>query len=148
MSSRPQKVNIHPLVLLSIVDHFNRVNIKKRDKRVVGALLGEQNDGVVEITNSYAIVYEEEPNESNIWFLDHLYHETMLDMFKKVRVYLMKINVKEKFVGWYTTGSQFKHQDININEIFRKYTTTPVFIVVDVEHQNEIDLPTEAYIAQ
>jgi hypothetical protein len=41
MSSRPTKANIHPLVLLSIVDHFNRVNITKRDKRVVGALLGK-----------------------------------------------------------------------------------------------------------
>lgn len=34
------QVNVHPLVLLSIVDHFNRVNLKQRSKRVVGALLG------------------------------------------------------------------------------------------------------------
>jgi hypothetical protein len=33
-------VNVHPMVLLSIVDHFNRVNLKQRSKRVVGALLG------------------------------------------------------------------------------------------------------------
>lgn len=39
---------------------------------------------MVEITNSYAVVYEEDPNEPNIWYLDHLYHETMFDMFKKV----------------------------------------------------------------
>ena len=141
MSTRPTKVNIHPLVLLSIVDHFNRVNITKRDKRVVGALLGEQVDNVVEITNSYAVVYEEDPNEPNIWYLDHLYHETMFDMFKK-------INAKERFIGWYATGGKFKSQDIIINDIFRKYNPTPVFIVVDVEHQNEIDLPTEAYVAQ
>ena len=34
-------INVHPLVLLSIVDHFNRVNLKQRSKRVVGALLGK-----------------------------------------------------------------------------------------------------------
>lgn len=34
------QINVHPLVLLSIVDHFNRVNLKQRSKRVVGALLG------------------------------------------------------------------------------------------------------------
>lgn len=34
------QVNVHPVVLLSIVDHFNRVNLKQRSKRVVGALLG------------------------------------------------------------------------------------------------------------
>lgn len=40
--SRPTatQASVHPLVLLSIVDHFNRVNLKQRNKRVVGALLG------------------------------------------------------------------------------------------------------------
>jgi len=37
-------------------------------------------------------------------------------------------------VGWYTTGDSFKAHDIQINEIFRKYTDRPVFLVVDVEH--------------
>ena len=32
--------SVHPLVLLSIVDHYNRVNLKQRNKRVIGALLG------------------------------------------------------------------------------------------------------------
>ena len=33
--------SVHPLVLLSIVDHYNRVNLKQRNKRVIGALLGK-----------------------------------------------------------------------------------------------------------
>lgn len=41
------QANVHPLVLLSIVDHFNRVNVKQRNKRVVGALLGNVSDNVV-----------------------------------------------------------------------------------------------------
>jgi hypothetical protein len=32
---------VHPIVLLSVVDHFNRVCQKNLNKRVVGALLGE-----------------------------------------------------------------------------------------------------------
>jgi len=42
MSRAPiTQTSVHPLVLLSIVDHFNRVNpSKQRNKRVVGALLG------------------------------------------------------------------------------------------------------------
>jgi hypothetical protein len=41
MSKAPiTQTSVHPLVLLSIVDHFNRVNIKQRNKRVIGALLG------------------------------------------------------------------------------------------------------------
>ena len=41
------QANVHPLVLLSIVDHFNRVNLKQRNKRVVGALLGTVVDNVI-----------------------------------------------------------------------------------------------------
>jgi hypothetical protein len=41
MSKAPiTQTSVHPLVLLSIVDHFNRVNLKQRNKRVIGALLG------------------------------------------------------------------------------------------------------------
>ena len=41
MSKAPiTHASVHPLVLLSIVDHYNRVNLKQRNKRVVGALLG------------------------------------------------------------------------------------------------------------
>jgi len=37
-------------------------------------------------------------------------------------------------MGWYTTGDSFKAHDVQINEIFRKYTDRPIFLVVDVEH--------------
>ncbi len=49
----PTSVVVHPLVLLSTVDHYNRV-AKDTKKRVVGVLLGEVNKGVVDVTNSYA----------------------------------------------------------------------------------------------
>ena len=38
-----QRVIVHPTVLLSIVDHYNRV-AKDTSKRVVGVLLGEYGD--------------------------------------------------------------------------------------------------------
>lgn len=46
---------IHPLVLLSAVDHYNRV-AKDTKKRVIGILLGTYSKGVVDITNSYASI--------------------------------------------------------------------------------------------
>jgi hypothetical protein len=45
-----ERVVVHPLVLLSIVDHYNRV----ARKRVVGVLLGTSSRGSVDVTNSYA----------------------------------------------------------------------------------------------
>lgn len=42
----PDLTVIHPLVLLSVVDNYNRV-AKDTKKRVVGVLLGEVKKGVV-----------------------------------------------------------------------------------------------------
>lgn len=50
---RPNHVIVHPLVLLSIVDHYRRAAINTK-KRVVGVLLGNWNGQVVNITNCYA----------------------------------------------------------------------------------------------
>lgn len=44
---------MHPLVLLSTVDHYNRV-AKDTKKRVVGVLLGTTWKGRIDITNSFA----------------------------------------------------------------------------------------------
>lgn len=53
-SSSPfDQVVVHPLVLLSIVDHYNRVARDTR-KRVVGVLLGEKSKGRLDVTNSFA----------------------------------------------------------------------------------------------
>lgn len=49
----PEEVVTHPLVLLSIVDHYNRVARDTR-KRAVGVLLGSTFKGKCDITNSFA----------------------------------------------------------------------------------------------
>jgi len=45
MSETAKKIDrivVHPLVLLSVVDHFNRaIHGARRNKRVVGVLLGK-----------------------------------------------------------------------------------------------------------
>lgn len=49
------KVVVHPLVLLSVVDHFNRMGKIGNLKRVVGLLLGSiKGKGVLDISNSFA----------------------------------------------------------------------------------------------
>ena len=56
LSSRmpaPESAVVHPLVLLSVVDHYNRV-ARDTKKRVVGLLLGETYKGKVEVANSFA----------------------------------------------------------------------------------------------
>ena len=53
-------VIVHPTVLLSIVDHYNRV-ARDTKKRVVGVLLGEYGDNnILDVTNCYAVPFEED----------------------------------------------------------------------------------------
>ncbi|CAD8126544.1 unnamed protein product [Paramecium sonneborni] len=137
--NKPPLVIIHPLVLISVVDHYNRIISKTQQPRVVGALLGERKpDGVIDITNSYALPFEEDPKDQNIWYLDHIYNETLFELHRK-------ININEKIVGWYSTGSRFKPNDIQINQIFYKYTSAPIFVIIDVHQFDLLSLPTEAY---
>src|SRR3989338_1278510 len=46
-------VVVHPLVLLSVTDHFNR-DKGSAVKRAVGVLLGERSGNTVDISNAYA----------------------------------------------------------------------------------------------
>lgn len=147
MSSKniPTKAIIHPLVLLSVVDHFNRV-AKDTKKRVVGVLLGETRKGfnevVVDITNSFAVPFEEDDSgEKPIWFFDHNYLESMGDMHRKV-------NAKEKIIGWYATGPKIRSSDLSINELFRKYISNPTYVIIDVNAQENLEIPTKAYVSK
>ncbi|ODQ53275.1 26S proteasome regulatory subunit rpn-8 [Saitoella complicata NRRL Y-17804] len=132
-----KRVVVHPLVLLSAVDHYNR-SAKGTKKRVVGVLLGQNNESVVNVANSFAVPFEEDEKDPSVWFLDHNYVESMNDMFKK-------INAREKLIGWYHSGPRLRASDIQINEVFKKYTPNPVLVVIDV--QPKVGLPTESYFS-
>ena len=114
LMTTPEQVVVHPLVLLSVVDHYNRV-AKDTRKRVIGLLLGETSKGRTDVTNSFAgaqplyqhpnlslmapatpapdtccrmlchaVPFEEDDRDPSIWFLDHSYLENMFDMYKRV----------------------------------------------------------------
>ena len=57
-------VVVHPMVLLSVVDHYNRI-AKDTSKRVVGVLMGyydKELDSLnkLHVTNAYAVPFEED----------------------------------------------------------------------------------------
>jgi len=69
---------------------------------VVGCLLGEYSDNnTLQVTNSYAVPFEEEKNEPDVWFFDHIYLENMYEMQNR-------INSRERIVGWYSSGPKIK----------------------------------------
>ena len=41
--------------------------------------------GVLDIANSFAVPFDEDDKDKDVWFLDHEYLEIMYNMFKKVK---------------------------------------------------------------
>ncbi|VDM97019.1 unnamed protein product [Thelazia callipaeda] len=133
------KVVVHPLVLLSVVDHFYRVSKTQNAKRVVGVLLGSlKANKTLDIANCFAVPFDEDEKDKKTWFLDMDYLESMYNMFHKVAA-------REKIVGWYHTGPKLCQNDIVINEQLKRLTCNPVLVVIQAE-PNDLGLPTEAYV--
>lgn len=134
-------VTVHPLVLLSVADHYHRV-AKGTRKRAVGVLLGTVSRGRVDATNSFAVPFEEDSKNPAVFYLDHNYLESMLAMFKKVAA-------KERVVGFYSTGPQIRPNDLRIHAILKRFVpagtvTPPVFVIIDVRPDRQ-SIPTTAY---
>lgn len=85
------QVVVHPLVLLSVVDHYKR-SASGTNRRVVGTLLGEIEGNQIHVTNSFAVPFDEDTKDPTVWFLDHNYLEHMLRMFKKVCYLRLTLN--------------------------------------------------------
>ncbi|KAK4940272.1 proteasome regulatory particle subunit [Elasticomyces elasticus] len=85
------------------------------------------------------VPFEEDEKDPSVWFLDHNYVESMREMFKKV-------NAREKLIGWYHSGPKLRASDLEINELFKRYTPNPLLVIIDVQPK-EVGVPTDAYFA-
>ncbi|KAK6090790.1 hypothetical protein P3W45_000035 [Vairimorpha bombi] len=122
-------VIVHPLVLLSAVDHYKRMGTK----RVMGILLGHR-DGDIHVTNSFAIPFEE---DSKGWFYDTSYLKNMFELFHKV-------NSKEEIIGWYHTGPKMCQNDIEITKSMLKIIDEPYLVIINI-HSDDYDLPIQIF---
>uniref|UniRef100_A0A5S6Q8R9 MPN domain-containing protein n=1 Tax=Trichuris muris TaxID=70415 RepID=A0A5S6Q8R9_TRIMR len=133
------KVIVHPLVMLSVVDHFNRVYKATQASRVVGVLLGTvMPNRVINVSNCFGLPFEEEETSNGVWFIDLDYLESMYAMFRKV-------NARETIVGWYHSGPNLYKNDVEVNETLKKFVETPILIVVRAKPM-EVGSPLTAYI--
>ena len=91
-----KQIAVHPVVLLSVVDHYYRL-AKETSRRVIGVLLGEITADRVDITSCYALPFEEDPKDKKVWFVDHVYNETN-EVFRKycLNPVFVVIDVQEK----------------------------------------------------
>lgn len=124
----PLAVHVHPLVVFSILDHYNR---RADTKRVLGTLLGVKSENAVEITNCFAIRHEEAADFEHV-ALGKKLHDQMLELTGR-------IHKKEVVVGWYTTtvaDTPFPSNNVVVHGFYCDQTDDPVILEVDTLLRN------------
>jgi 26S proteasome regulatory subunit N8 len=51
---------------------------------------------------------------------------------------------RERMIGWYHTGPKLRASDQEINDLFKRFVSRPVMVIVDVR-PNTVGIPTDAY---
>lgn len=106
LSTPITSVEVHPLVLLSVLDHHTRR--QEGAGRVIGTLLGSKDatSGRVEITNCFAVPHAERGDEVAIG----------KDFNRQMMALHMKANRKEMVVGWYATALPVEEEEDDIHD--------------------------------
>jgi len=112
-----QLVEIFPFVTLSILDlHIRRESTLDR---VIGALLGKIEDGVVYVKNCFQVPHQDHEEIA----VDMDYYSTMVKLHSQ-------INPKDRIVGWYSTG--LRDSSVLLHNFFTKeMNASPIHLIVD-----------------
>jgi len=137
----PTSVTVHPLVLLSVLDHHTRR--QEAEGRVIGTLLGRREGSKVEVTNCFAVPHAERGDEVAIG----------KDFNKQMLALHLKSNPKEVVVGWYaSTPSSTSEMPLvaDTSSLIHDFYATeteegdPVHLVVDTRLLSD-SIPIVAY---
>jgi translation initiation factor 3 subunit F len=113
-------VHVHPVVILSILDHFKRRG--EDQDRVVGTLMGVRRGNEVEISSCFPVPHDTDNNQYVRLIME--VHETMLALQNKV-------NEHEVVVGWYTTGDKISYISSLLHDHYASLCREPVMLTVD-----------------
>ncbi|KAM7542376.1 hypothetical protein Aperf_G00000001248 [Anoplocephala perfoliata] len=114
------KVHVHPVVLLSIIDSYERRTAF--EDQIVGTLLGTFEKGIIEVTHSFPVLYKVSNGEVSIRIN---YAHTMLKLERRVSRY-------SRPVGWYSTGSDVTEAAHLIHrDNYMRSFKNPIFLLVN-----------------
>ncbi|KAJ0406154.1 hypothetical protein ATCC90586_001200 [Pythium insidiosum] len=119
-------VQIHPLVVMNIADHYTRQkrNFQHENKeaalsampQVIGALFGVQNGLDVAVFDSFEIKYDIGGNK-----------DVQIDK----EFLTSRIQQWFELLGWYTVGSKAKQSDLTIHRSIMEFNESPLFLLMD-----------------
>ncbi|XP_030043902.1 eukaryotic translation initiation factor 3 subunit F [Microcaecilia unicolor] len=116
-------VKVHPVVLSSIVDSYERRN--EGAGRVIGTLLGTVDKHSVEVTNCFSVPHNESEDEVAV---DMEFAKNMYDLHRKV-------SSSEVIVGWYATGNDITEHSVLIHEYYSREAHNPIHLTLDTSMQ-------------
>jgi len=130
---------IHPTVIFAILDHYVRRNDSQN--RVIGTVLGVENDGVIEIKSSFPELHSESQEKQVPVDIHMPFHRNMLDLHTRA-------SPNESVVGWYSTGLDINYNSVFIHHDFywREMQSSPILLTVDTEMKSGF-LAVKAYVA-
>ncbi|KTG44341.1 hypothetical protein cypCar_00010967 [Cyprinus carpio] len=127
-------VKIHPVVLASIVDSYERRN--EGASRVIGTLLGTTDKHSVEVTNCFSVPHNESEDEVAV---DMEFAKNMYELHKKV-------SPSEVIIGWYATGYDITEHSVLIHEYYSREAPNPIHLTVDTALQSN-KMNIRAYVS-
>uniref|UniRef100_A0A8D0HEB6 Eukaryotic translation initiation factor 3 subunit F n=1 Tax=Sphenodon punctatus TaxID=8508 RepID=A0A8D0HEB6_SPHPU len=127
-------VRLHPVVVASVVDSFERRN--EGAGRVIGTLLGTVDKHSVEVTNCFSVPHNESEDEVAV---DMEFAKNMYELHKKV-------SPSEIILGWYATGNDITEHSVLIHEYYSREAHNPIHLTVDTSLQNG-HMSIKAYIS-
>uniref|UniRef100_A0A8C5MZ76 Eukaryotic translation initiation factor 3 subunit F n=1 Tax=Leptobrachium leishanense TaxID=445787 RepID=A0A8C5MZ76_9ANUR len=133
-SPAPSLIKVHPVVLASIVDSFERRN--EGAARVIGTLLGTIDKHSIEVTNCFSVPHNESEDEVAV---DMEFAKNMYELHKKV-------SSTEQILGWYATGNDITEHSVLIHEYYSREANNPIHMTVDTSLQGG-RLSIKAYIS-
>jgi len=138
-SSSGLTFKLHPLVIVNISDHHTRLKAQSVAQggnvpRVFGCVIGVQRGRVVEIFNSFELMYD-----ASTQILDRAFLDKKHEQYKKVFP-------KYDILGWYSTGSDVKETDMQIHKSLMDINESPVYVLLNpaINHAQK-DLPITIY---
>lgn len=124
-----RKVGLHPLVLLNLSDHYIRtqqsttVTTTPTSSNLLGVILGNEQDGILQLINSFEIIYEEGVPDLN-------YFQTRLEQQSVILP-------NEYLVGVYetSTSKDLKPSDyvLQLHELLKDYNNQLITLVFNPE---------------
>lgn len=120
---RFRHIDVHPLVVIGIIDHYSRRTVSNVPV-VVGALLGHLQADRVEVTDVVPLHLSSPSDAANPKTLK------ILENFER-------INPREQVVGWYSTCGELSHQAVGeFHRLLGRKFADSIHILVDLPSRN------------